>query len=54
MLTWLYNLLIGNLCKHKWVIIKRGSLIGSNGKCRGTYYDQQCDHCGKITTTNCD
>lgn len=54
MITWLYNLLIGNLCKHKWVIIRKGPLISSKGQVRGHYYDQQCEKCGKIITTNCD
>ncbi len=50
MLAWLYDILIGNLCKHRYKIIQHGPLR-VDGTQYGTYFIQQCEHCGKIITT---
>lgn len=49
MLSWLYDLLIGNFCNHKWEILTHGPLQ-VEGRQYGTYFIQQCKHCGNIKT----
>jgi uncharacterized protein CbrC (UPF0167 family) len=47
MIAWIYNLLIGKLCNHKWHVIKSVRVISD---LHGTYteYHLQCEHCGNI------
>jgi hypothetical protein len=50
MLSLSYDFFIGSFCKHKFKIIQTGPL-NSDGYRYGTYFIQQCEHCGKIKTT---
>lgn len=47
MLTWLFNLLVGQMCWHKWKIISEIG-ITSEGVDRGTLYVLQCEKCGNL------
>lgn len=47
MLAWIYNLIVGQFCNHKWVIIASGTR-SENGSITGNYYDCKCKKCGRI------
>ena len=42
MIAWLWNLLVGQFCRHRWEIIKQGNSD------MGGYYDLQCKKCGTV------
>lgn len=47
MLGWLYGILVGTFCNHKWEILREGKLR-VNGHEAGFYYDLRCPKCGNI------
>lgn len=47
MIAWLYNLIVGQFCGHKWKLLSKGKWEGDFGS-YGTYYHLQCEKCGKI------
>ena len=58
MLTWLYNLIIGNLCHHQWKIIREFDLVSNNPysiktkpNVLGKQFIQKCTKCGNIKST---
>lgn len=52
MLTFIYNLIVGNFCLHSWEIIKE---VEVNSDLIGQYteYHLQCKHCGNIKKKAC-
>ena len=50
MLGWLYSVIVGSFCRHKWVNIEKNGLT-DNFNVIGVVYTQQCEHCGKIKFT---
>ena len=44
MLTWLWNLIIGNLCRHKWEDQERIDIRQGASIC-GLVVRQRCDKC---------
>lgn len=47
MLAWLYNLVIGHFCKHKWKTIQHYP-SRSGGYDIGYTYHLQCQNCGDV------
>lgn len=50
MLGWLFNILVGQFCFHKWEVIQHGE-ITIDGNPTGTYYNLRCTKCGNIKCT---
>jgi len=47
MLAWLWNLIIGQLCCHKWKIIETRR-VSMDGEETHTRYYLQCENCGNM------
>jgi hypothetical protein len=55
MLSWLWNVLVGQFCVHKWAIEKKGILAGNYeqpGSIGGDYYILRCTKCGDMQCKN--
>lgn len=52
MLGWLFNILVGSFCVHKWEVIKEGPRLNSRKETEGYYYDLRCTKCGNIKCKN--
>lgn len=52
MLSFLYRLLVGSFCKHKWKILRETDIYKGNGADgelpTALQYDLQCEKCGDI------
>ena len=47
MIALLWNLLVGQFCRHKWKILREGSRT-CFGAISGGWYDLQCEKCGMV------
>ena len=48
MFLWLWYKLTGS-CRHKYTTFAKGQCVDSyTGKFTRHYYEQRCDHCGKL------
>jgi hypothetical protein len=47
MIAWLWDIIVGQFCCHKWKIIGTGKCT-MDGQPYGQYYDLQCEKCGKV------
>ncbi len=51
MIAWLWNIVVGQLCHHKWEEIDRCNLLVSRDAIpHGQKYILQCERCGNIKT----
>lgn len=51
MLKLLYNLFIGNLCKHKWAILGNPTTWEDEFGAGGALFYLRCEKCGNIKKT---
>ncbi len=51
MITWLWNIIIGQFCHHKWEIIAQCELQDEGVKV-GMQYMLQCKKCGNVKKRN--
>ena len=53
MLAWIWNIVVGQFCRHKWEIIDQGGVYGSDlNKPLYIRYYLQCEKCGNIKKKN--
>jgi alpha-mannosidase len=50
-IKYLWRLIWGDKCNHKWKILTYGQITDSSIPC-GTYYNMQCEHCGDVKRKN--
>jgi hypothetical protein len=51
MLGWLYSLVVGQFCRHRWDVIEETNLIAHEGAMRhGKEFILQCRHCGSLNS----
>jgi hypothetical protein len=48
MIAYLFNLIIGQFCKHKWGIFDESVRLGECGDRVGMNYRLQCGKCGNM------
>ena len=47
MLSWLFERLVGQFCRHEWEIVRQGISTKGGVDCGG-WYDLHCKKCGDI------
>lgn len=53
MITWLFNLIFGNFCRHDYRIVRHGAIHVEGSKV-GDYYNCRCVKCGHMKQFNLD
>lgn len=50
MIKWIWRMLWGPSCEHKFTMIGKGDIINDDGDAIGIYHALQCDKCGDVKT----
>ena len=53
MIAWLWDMLIGQFCKHQWETIMSGSIVNDDDQRIAQYYNLRCTKCGNIKYKRC-
>lgn len=48
MLRWLWDRIVGSLCRHKFRLIEHATVTDESGRKIGKFYHMQCEKCGDV------
>lgn len=50
MIKWIWRMLWGSSCEHKFETIANGTIVNDDGAAIGKYFVLRCEKCGDIRT----